>query len=242
MTIETQINRVQYIGNSLATDFPVPFPVMRPEHLKLFLRRDNRQTELTQNFTVLGAGTAQVTVRTGEPVAAGTLLTIIREVPYVQPMSLMNGGAFNAEILEGSADNLAMQIQQLAEMAGRAVRAPESFEAGEVTYETLLELAEKAKAEAERAKAEADRAEAERTAYIPGPAAGAWGLPGWGFFGLKIVNFELAVDRCPPGETMNLEEYDEWAVLPAGARLFLENGGLALELPGPEEDICKEEF
>gem|GEM_PF-6248070 len=124
MTIETQTNRVQYVGNSLATDFPVPFPVFRPEHLRLFLWRDGRQSEMIDGFMVLGAGTAQVTVRTQAPVPSGVRLTIIRQVPLVQPMDLINGGAFNAEILEGSDDNLEMQIQQLKEEIDRAIKVP----------------------------------------------------------------------------------------------------------------------
>ena len=124
MTIETQTNRVQYVGNSLATDFPVPFPVFRPEHLRLFLWQDDRQSEMTHGFMVLGAGTVQVTVRTLAPIPSGVRLTIIRQVPLVQPMDLINGGAFNAEILEGSDDNLEMQIQQLKEEIDRAIKVP----------------------------------------------------------------------------------------------------------------------
>ena len=125
MTLHTAVNRVQYIGNGLAVNFPAPFPVPQPEHLRLFLWDGRAQTELTGGFTVVGAGTAAVFVVFDQPPAAGAIITLLRQVPLVQPMDLANGGAFNAEILEGSADNLEMQIQQLQEEVGRAIVAPE---------------------------------------------------------------------------------------------------------------------
>ena len=139
MTVETQINRVQYVGNSLATDFPVPFPVLRPEHLRLFLWANDIQTELTSDFTVLGAGTSAVNVRLAAALPSGVTLTILRQLPLVQPMDLRNGGNFNATTLEGSADNLAMQIQQIAEAVNRAVVAPESVSEN-IQYTDLLAI------------------------------------------------------------------------------------------------------
>jgi hypothetical protein len=140
MTVETQVNRVQYVGNGAAREFPVPIPVLRSEHVRLFTWANNRQTELTEGYTVFGAGTAAVTVELDNALPAGVTLTILRPMPLIQPMDLNNAGPFNAETLEDSADNLAMQIQQLAEEVGRAIVAPESMEAGTVTYEMLVAL------------------------------------------------------------------------------------------------------
>ncbi|MDR2935653.1 MAG: hypothetical protein LBV70_07260 [Candidatus Adiutrix sp.] len=140
MTVETQVNRVQYVGNGVAREFPVPFPVPRAEHLRLFLWANNRQTEMTEGFTVFGAGSAAVTAALDNALPMGVKLTILRRMPFVQPTDLMNSGPFHLEVIEGSDDNLAMQIQQLAEEVGRAIVAPESLEAGEVTYEKLAAL------------------------------------------------------------------------------------------------------
>jgi hypothetical protein len=140
MTVETQVNRVQYVGNGAAREFPVPFPVLRAEHVRLFTWANGRQAELTEGFTVFGAGTNAVSVVFDNAPLTGVTLTILRRMPLVQPMDLGNGGPFNAETLEDSADNLAMLIQQLAEEVGRAIVAPESMEAGTVTYEMLAAL------------------------------------------------------------------------------------------------------
>ena len=161
MTVETQVNRVRYLGNGLTTQFPIPFPVLQPGHLRLFLWwPDERQTEITA-FTVLGAGTPAVTAALDAAPLAGTLLTILRQMPLTQPMDLMNGGPFNAETLEGSADNLAMQIQQLAEALERAVVMPEGLPDDERTnYQRLLDLRKAAEAARDEAREKADRAEA----------------------------------------------------------------------------------
>ena len=127
MTVETQTNKVQYQGNGVAKNFPVPFPVLAPEHLRLFLWANQAQTEITEGFSVIGAGSPAVTVALLSAPAAGATLTILRRMPLVQRMDLKNGGPFNADILEGSADFTLMLIQQLAEAVGRAFVAPESL-------------------------------------------------------------------------------------------------------------------
>jgi len=53
----------------------------------------------------------------------------------------------------------------------------------------------------------------------------------YAFFGLKIVDFELIVDKAAYGGTIDVEEYDQWFVLPDQARFGLENGRLTITLP-----------
>jgi len=160
MTVETQINRAQYVGNGHAADFPVPFPVPRPEHLRIFFWANGIQTEITEGFSVVGAGSPSVTVAMDRAPAEGVVLTILRRVPLVQPMVLKNGGNFNAEILEGSADNLVMQIQQVAEGLDRALIFPEGMPGERPDYASLAGLRNEAEAARDHAREEAGRAEA----------------------------------------------------------------------------------
>lgn len=157
MTVETQINKVRYLGNGAARVFPVPFPVWKPEHLSLYVW-EKRQTELTSGYAVVGAepGSKSVSVTLDQPLAKGLTLTILRHVPYTQPMDLANGGAFSADTLEGSDDNLEMQIQQIAETLDRALLAPEGSPEGAISYEDLLDLRDRAQEAADRAEAAAD--------------------------------------------------------------------------------------
>jgi hypothetical protein len=162
MTVETQQSIVRYTGNGVTTEFPVPFPVLEPGHLRLFTWDGRRQAEITEGWTVLGAGTAATVVAMNGPPAQGLTLTILRRMPLVQMMDLLNGGPFNAETLEASADNIVMMIQQIAEALGRAVVAPESFD-GNIQYADFLVLLDNAEAAADRAQTEADRAETARS-------------------------------------------------------------------------------
>jgi hypothetical protein len=171
MTIESQSNRAQFIGNGVTRDFPLEFPVPATARIRLFLWENNKQTEMTSGFSVIGVGTDYVSVQTQAPIAAGVKLTILRQVPYRQMMDLRNGGDFEAETLEGSADDLELQIQQLVEEVGRAIVAPESMEAGEVRYETLLGLRDEAVAARDGAL-ESEEA-AEGAAELAGQSAAA---------------------------------------------------------------------
>ncbi|MDR2947499.1 MAG: hypothetical protein LBV79_12250, partial [Candidatus Adiutrix sp.] len=126
MTIETQSNRVQYIGNGAATVFPLPFPVYEESTVRLYQGLGPGQKEVAQGFQVTGAGTASVDLVMDAPPGHGLVLTMMRMVPYTQEMSLENGGAFNAQTLEEHFDRQEMQIQQLAEEMERAIKHPES--------------------------------------------------------------------------------------------------------------------
>ncbi len=170
MTIETTITKAKFIGNGAATTFPLPFPVLRPEHVYLVTSTADasmtgtaglQETAVPPNqYTVSGCGTDDVAVTYkpgGKPLAAGVRLTIYRLVPHVQQTDLENGGDFDAEVIESEFDDLVMQIQQLREMLSRAILVP--IGSDKTPEQLLAELLAAADAAA-RAEAAADRAEA----------------------------------------------------------------------------------
>ena len=157
MTIETQINREEYVGNGVTTVFPINFPVYKDRHLKIFAGVDADQHELTTGFQVTGAGTDAVNVVFAAPPPAGLVLTILREVPYTQEMKLQNLGDFNPEILMEALDLVVMQTQQLAEESGRSIKFPPS---AKPPYPNSADYLNQVKGYADDAKASADRAAA----------------------------------------------------------------------------------
>jgi hypothetical protein len=60
----------------------------------------------------------------GSPLPVGSKLTIIGNLPYDQPLDLPSGGNFSPLALENELDRLAMQIQQLRELANRSLQLP----------------------------------------------------------------------------------------------------------------------
>lgn len=140
MTIETQTNRVQYIGNGVTTVFPINFPVYEARWIRLFSGTGVDQREITAGFQVTGSGTDTVNLVMAAAPAAGALLTILREVPYTQEMRIKNLGDFNPDLIEKNFDRLVLMIQQLFERTGRGIVAPESSGPNEITYTSLVLL------------------------------------------------------------------------------------------------------
>lgn len=56
--------------------------------------------------------------------AVDYLLSVIGNLAYAQSTQLPNGGAYNAAVVEQMADKLAIQIQQVREIANRAMQLP----------------------------------------------------------------------------------------------------------------------
>ena len=119
MVIESQDSKVRYQGNGLGTEWPVPFPVLREEHLHLIVTSsDGLDTPVNSNYEITGIQEGNISVTypvTGVALPSGFRLTIYRELPLVQQLDLENGGNFNAEVIEQQFDSAVMQIQQIQE-------------------------------------------------------------------------------------------------------------------------------
>lgn len=127
MTVQTAETKTHYAGNGLTTEWPVPFPVVQDEHIKLIKVGPLGESEdITTGYAVNGVDSGDVSVTyptTGEPLAAGWQLTIYREMPLTQTLDLESGGAFDAEVIERQGfDHMVMQIQQVQEQVARALQ------------------------------------------------------------------------------------------------------------------------
>lgn len=164
MTIESQKNKVVYKGNGVTTNFPFPYPpVADGSHLRLYRREGGVEEVITGGYSVVGAGSNQVTVSLREPLPVGVQLTLVREVPYTQKVDLQNQGAFNADVVEGGLDNLEMQIIQLKEVADRSLKFPVSDDQPNTNSQDYLDQVKK--------YADDARASAERAASLSDPGA-----------------------------------------------------------------------
>ena len=127
MTVQTAETKTHYAGNGLTTEWPIPFPVVQEEHIKLIKTSpDGEDEEITTGYTVNGMESGAVSITYpagGEPLGAGWQLTIYRDMPLTQTLDLESGGAFDAEVIERQGfDHVVMQIQQLQEQASRALQ------------------------------------------------------------------------------------------------------------------------
>lgn len=151
MTVSTNANQTTVYGNGVTTTFTYPF-IMASSSNAVVTYHDasgnsnvltSSQYNLVLNPAAAGAlwgvGGSVTYPITGSPIATGTNLNIARQVPYTQPTSLINQGAYYADVVESALDNLEFQIQQIyATVAGvvfgrwRGVWAPNTvYNAGD---------------------------------------------------------------------------------------------------------------
>ncbi|HEX4041780.1 MAG TPA: hypothetical protein VHY10_08780 [Xanthobacteraceae bacterium] len=140
--ITSSANKVIIAGNGAQTSFAFGFVgAAAVDIYAIYTDANGNETELAQGpgptqFQVsLNAATAgslwgvggSVTYNPGgTPIAAGTTLTIYRDVAYTQGVSLQNQASFGqyAQAAETAMDLLEMQIQQIAEAQARVLSAP----------------------------------------------------------------------------------------------------------------------
>ena len=127
MTVQTAETKTHYAGNGLTTEWPIPFPVVREEHIKLIKTSpDGVDEEITTGYIVNGMESGAVSVTyplDGAPLGAGWQLTIYRNMPLTQTLDLERGGAFDADVVEKHGfDHVVMQIQQVQEQTSRALQ------------------------------------------------------------------------------------------------------------------------
>jgi hypothetical protein len=136
MTVSSTTARASYTGNGTTTVFAVPFYFLAAADLRVILRTGTTEVvqTLTTNYTVTGAGVASggsVTMLVAP--AAGTTLTILRNTPTTQETDLLPNDRLPAESLETALDKLTMLVQQVDEVADRALQFPASDAAASPT-------------------------------------------------------------------------------------------------------------
>lgn len=170
--ISTEIRRSQtYVGTGDVNSYTFPFRVFAADQVKVYVRAADAASgtllDTTQYSVTLASASAQTvggTVTLSSPLAAGTKLVILSNIPYTQLLALQNQGAFNAEDLNGAWDKNTALIQQVLDTLNRAVLAPELgddtpeaftlslFEARDTAVEKAGEAANSASASAASAR------------------------------------------------------------------------------------------
>jgi hypothetical protein len=125
-----------YRGNGVTTQFPYGFIIQSASQLVVTITNNNVSPPATtvlapSQYSVTGIGSGaefsggsgpggNVSYPvSGNPLPAGYTITIQRVVPYLQPTSLTNQGAFYPQVVEAALDLLTMMCQQLsAQTAG----------------------------------------------------------------------------------------------------------------------------
>ncbi len=131
MTVSTEVDHNDYIGNGVTTSFPYTFRIFKKSDLVVQvvdLNENITELILDTDYTVTGAGGytgGNVILSTA--LANGYQISITRELPLTQETDLRNQGKFFAEVHENAFDKLTMLIQQGISLAKLALRRPNSM-------------------------------------------------------------------------------------------------------------------
>ncbi|ENU7569183.1 hypothetical protein ACE3Y0_002772 [Salmonella enterica] len=131
MTVSTEVDHNDYIGNGVTTSFPYTFRIFKKSDLVVQvvdLNENITELILDTDYIVTGAGGytgGNVILSTA--LANGYQISITRELPLTQETDLRNQGKFFAEVHEDAFDKLTMLIQQGTGLARLALRRPTSF-------------------------------------------------------------------------------------------------------------------
>jgi len=122
MTLATTTQKAQYAGNGSTTAFSVPFQYTSTAEIEAILTSaagvDSTLTIVT-HYTLTSPGASGTLTMITAP-ASGETLTIRGVTAQTQTVDLTAGGAFSAEVVEGSLDKLTRIAQQLLERIRRA--------------------------------------------------------------------------------------------------------------------------
>ena len=126
MTVLTTTSTVSYQGNGATKSFDFAFKSPAGALVITITAADGTESTPDEGtYTVTGHDDANGgTVTFGTAPAAGTTVTLVRQVDLLQEVALTTGSAIYAEVLEAELDRQAMVDQQLHAALARAVKVP----------------------------------------------------------------------------------------------------------------------
>lgn len=132
MTVSSQTSTATFVGNGVATAFPLPFRFFDNGDIRAYfidsVTGAATQMVLGSDYTLIGAGEPEVDgnalslLTTTAPLASMRCLYVERVMPQVQETDIVNQGQFFASTHEDVFDRLAMLIQQANGESKGAIR------------------------------------------------------------------------------------------------------------------------
>ena len=115
MSIATTSTKETYQGNASIFDaYPISFKYLEPTHVKVYFDGVLQQRGAGADYVLLGDGTINtgfVTTNVAQP--STVVVTIVLDVPFDQPVELLETGILSADTLEEAFDRLNMQIRRV---------------------------------------------------------------------------------------------------------------------------------
>lgn len=125
MTVDTEVSSIRYTGIIDGTPVAAPFPVQATDEIVVYYNSDQVAllgTHYTVTLDPPDYLTATVTPITGFAVLSGGVITIDREIPYLQPNDIPAHATLASSALEGTLDRSVFMSQQLRDQLARALK------------------------------------------------------------------------------------------------------------------------
>ena len=115
MSISTTLTKHSYDGNnSITTKYPIDFKYLEDTHVKVYFDGVEKQRGAGADYVLDGDGTINTGfITTNVPQPATVTVTIVLDVPFDQPVELLETGLISASTLEEAYDRLNMQIRRV---------------------------------------------------------------------------------------------------------------------------------
>lgn len=134
MTISTTSTKISYQANGSTIAWSFSFPGGPDPDIHVFVTGPTGTAEILTNLKIninppidpnpTSVGGTVIYPVSGAPLALGNKITIVREVPNIQPTSFANQAIIYQEVLEKAIDYVVMEVQQLQEEIDRAIVIP----------------------------------------------------------------------------------------------------------------------
>jgi hypothetical protein len=122
MTLSSSATKIEHIGTGSQDTFPYPFKIYDKDDLAVY--EDGGHTGRPYTVSGVGNDNGGDVVYTASVPSNGVIVSLVREMDYVQEVDYTAYGPFPAETHEDGLDKVVMQVQQLHEIINRSVRFP----------------------------------------------------------------------------------------------------------------------
>lgn len=144
MTVSNQISRSgPYLADGIVTTFDRTFKLLSPGHLRVVQTLAGVDTDITTGFTQTGVPGEAGTVAFSAAPANGAQITLLRVVPVTQESDYSAQGSVDPEVIERDLDLVVMRQQDQAATFARALVAPPTDAAANLTIPSAAERANK---------------------------------------------------------------------------------------------------
>lgn len=130
MTIESNVSKNTYIGNGQTIIFPFTYKIWKYDEIKVTLEDEQGITSniIPFSVTINKNGGGEVVLYLDDenktPIPTGYTIALTRNMPFNQEQDFLNGGRFNAEVIEACFDMACAERQQLKENVERTIQIP----------------------------------------------------------------------------------------------------------------------